>query len=231
MLYVSYGEQQIFFDLEFRDRKTIAIEVLPDATVVVKAPWGTAIVDVKAVVEKRSRWIVKNKKYFEQFLPQTPPREYVIGETHLYLGRQYRLKFVEQEEEGVKIKGGYLIVYGKENSSAYMKAVLGTWYYKRALKKFEEAYQEVYPLFRRYSIVQPTLKLMRMKNRWGSCTVTDTIRLNPELIKVSKKCIEYVIIHELCHLIEKNHSKRFYELMGDILPDWQRWKLKLEKSL
>lgn len=231
MLYVVYGTQQIFFDLVHQNRKTFAIEVHPDATVVVKAPWGTSMDEVKAIVEKRSRWIVKNKKYFEQFLPQTPPREYVVGETHLYLGRQYRLKFIEQQEEEIKIKRGYLIVYGKENNSSAIKRLLGAWYYQRALNKFEEVYQEVYPLFKNYSIVQPTLRLMRMKNRWGSCTITDTIRLNPELIKVSRKCIAYVIIHELCHLIEKNHSKRFYELLGSIMPDWQRWKLKLEKSL
>lgn len=231
MFYVEYGEQQIFFDLEFRERKTVAIEVNPDATVVVKAPLGTSIEAVRAVVEKRSRWIVKNQAYFEQFLPQTPPREYVIGETHLYLGRKYQLKFVVQEKEEVKIIGGHLVVYGREQSSAYIKAALGAWYYKRALKKLDEAYKQVYPLFKSYGISQPSVKLMRMKNRWGSCTVTDIIRLNPELIKVSMKCIEYVLIHELCHLIEKNHSKRFYELMSVIMPDWQRWKLKLEKSL
>ncbi|MCA4792685.1 M48 family metallopeptidase [Myroides odoratimimus] len=231
MLYVEYGSQQIYFDLEFRDRKTIAIEVNPDATVVVKAPIGSNIDEVKAVVERRSRWIVKSQLYFEQFLPQTPPREYVIGETHLYLGRSYRLKFVEQEEEAVKIIGGHLVVYGKEQSSEYIKAALGGWYYSRAMRKFSEAYKQVYPLFDKYAITHPVIKLMRMKNRWGSCTVTDTIRLNPELIKVSMKCIEYVLIHELCHLIEPNHSKRFYAVLSDIMPDWQRWKLKLEKSL
>ena len=89
---ISYGSHKFDVRVEYRDRKTMAISVLPDSSIVAVAPMGTALEDIQQRLRKRARWIKKQVDYFTQFKPLTPPRQFVAGETHLYAGRQYRLK-------------------------------------------------------------------------------------------------------------------------------------------
>lgn len=229
MHHIQYGTKQITFSIANRKRKSIAVEVHPDTSVQIKAPLDCHLDDIKKVVSKRSKWIITQQKFFEQFLPETPKREYVPGETHCYLGRKYILKIIVSSENKVKLQGGFLIVYTTSSSEEQVKHLLTEWYYKRALKVFKKAYEEAFQKFNQYSIPKPEMKIKRMKKRWGSYTPSGNILINPEIIKTASVCIEYVLIHELCHLIERNHSKRFYNLLTQIAPDWQRWKLKLEK--
>ena len=229
MHHIQYGTKQIKFSSANRKRKSIAIEVHPDTSVQIKAPLDCQLEDIKKVVSKRSKWIITQQKFFEQFLPETPKREYVPGETHYYLGRKYILKIVVSNENKIKLQGGFLIVYVTNSSEEQVKHLLTEWYYKRALKVFDKVYDEAFQKFNQFSIQKPEMQIKRMKKRWGSYTPTGNILINPELIKAATVCIEYVMTHELCHLIERNHSKRFYNLLTQIAPDWQRWKLKLEK--
>ncbi|RTZ03575.1 M48 family peptidase [Flavobacterium bomense] len=226
---IQYGTKQITFSIANRKRKSIAVEVHPDTSVQIKAPLDCQLEDIKRVVTKRSKWIITQQKFFEQFLPETPKREYVAGETHSYLGRKYILKIIISDENKVKLQGGFLAVYSQKNEEEYIKHLLTEWYYKRATKVFEKVYEEAFQKFSQYNIQKPEIQIKRMKKRWGSYTSSGNILINPELIKAATVCIEYVMIHELCHLIERNHSKKFYTLLKKINPDWQRWKLKLEK--
>ena len=226
---IQYGTKQIRFSISNRKRKSIAVEVHPDTSVQIKAPLECSIDDIKRIVSKRSKWIITQQKFFEQFLPETPKREYVPGETHSYLGRKYILKIVISDENKVKLQGGYLVIYSRDSSEENIKHLLTEWYYRRAIKIFEKVYEEAFQKFYQYNIQKQEMQIKRMKKRWGSFTPTGNILINPELIKAATVCIEYVMIHELCHLIERNHSKRFYNLLTQIAPDWQRWKLKLEK--
>ena len=220
MHHIQYGTKEIRFSIASRKRKSIAVEVHPDTTVQIKAPLDCSIDDIKKVVSKRSKWIITQQKFFEQFLPETPKREYVAGETHNYLGRKYLLKIIISEAEKVKLKGGYLEVYVTLNTEDIIKQVLTEWYYKRATKVFEKAYNQAFQKFHQYNIEKPTLQIKRMKKRWGSFTPSGIIVINPELIKAANSCIEYVLIHEICHVIERNHSKKFYQLLEKIAPDW-----------
>lgn len=229
MYYIQYGTKQITFSIANRKRKSIAVEVHPDTSVQIKAPLDCQLEDIKRVVTKRSKWIITQQKFFEQFLPETPKREYVAGETHSYLGRKYILKIIISDENKVKLQGGFLVLYSQKNEEEHIKHLLTEWYYKRATKVFEKVYEEAFQKFIQYNIQKPEIQIKRMKKRWGSYTSSGNILINPELIKAATVCIEYVMIHELCHLIERNHSKKFYTLLGKISPDWQRWKLKLEK--
>lgn len=226
---IQYGTKQITFSIANRKRKSIAVEVHPDTSVQIKAPLDCQLEDIKRVVTKRSKWIITQQKFFEQFLPETPKREYVAGETHSYLGRKYILKIIISDENKVKLQGGFLAVYSQKNEEEYIKHLLTEWYYRRATKVFEKVYEEAFQKFVQYNIQKPEIQIKRMKKRWGSYTSSGNILINPELIKAATVCIEYVMIHELCHLIERNHSKKFYTLLEKINPDWQRWKLKLEK--
>lgn len=229
MHHIQYGTKQITFSISNRKRKSIAVEVHPDTSVQIKAPLDCHFEDIKRIVTKRSKWIITQQKFFEQFLPETPKREYVAGETHSYLGRKYILKIIISDENKVKLQGGFLVVYSQKSEEEQIKHLLTEWYYKRATKVFEKVYEEAIQKFVQYNIQKPEMQIKRMKKRWGSYTSSGNILINPELIKAATVCIEYVMIHELCHLIERNHSKKFYTLLEKINPDWQRWKLKLEK--
>lgn len=228
---LQYGTRKISYSLERKERKTLAIEVHPDTTVAVIAPLGSSNAEIEEKLLKRARWVIKQQQFFEQFLPSTPPREYVPGETHFYLGRKYLLKVQEGEENTVKLKGGELVVVTKNKSPENVKRLLMDWYYSHADRKFDEIYTEALQMFHRYRLKRQPLYLRKMRSRWGSCTAKGKVILNPEIIKAPSKCILYVIVHELCHQIQYNHSKKFYDIQSEIMPDWERWKNRLERIL
>lgn len=229
---VSYGTTDIFFELKRTARKTMAIEVHPDSSILAVAPEKATIEEIKKRILKRSRWILKQQRYFEQFLPRTPKREYVSGETHYYLGRGYVLRVQPGNQNEVKLKGGQLVVTCKNGTSPKTaKNLLASWYYTHAERRFERTLEEAMPLFKSYNIPKPDLEIKRMSKRWGSCNTTDKITINPEIIKAPSKCIEYLIIHEMCHFIEPNHNKRFFKLLSEIMPNWEKWKDRLEQKL
>jgi predicted metal-dependent hydrolase len=104
------------------------------------------------------------------------------------------------------------------------------WYRERAKIKFAEISEPIIQRFKKYNVEPSSLYIQYMENRWGSCTPKGKIILNVELVKASKPCIEYVITHELCHLLHRNHTSAFYQLLATEMPDWERWKNKLEKQ-
>lgn len=228
---VTYGTKTIDFQISRTRRKTLAIEVHPDSTVQLIAPENATLPDIKKKVVKRGRWIVKQQYYFEQFLPHTPLREYVSGETHYYLGKRYVLKVVKDTDKSVKLKGGRLLVSTPDTNNAKVKALMASWYYNHAKRKFQSILDEALLKFKKENIVLERMDIKRMKNRWGSCTNKGVVTLNPELIKAPSKCIEYVILHELCHLSVPNHKKEFYALLENKMPNWKKWKNYLERTL
>ncbi len=197
--------------------------------VMVKAPAGTPIERVKEKVIKKAPWIIKQQSFFLSFQPRTPQRKYISVETHLYLGRQYRLRVKIGKEEYVKFKGKFIEVTASEKSRA--KNLLNDWYLQHARTKFHLIATPHIEKFKKYKVEPSSIVLRDMPTRWGSCTPNGKIILNPELIKAPKGCIEYVIIHELCHLIYHDHTSKFIDLQTKEMPDWEKWKLKLEKLL
>ena len=167
---------------------------------------------------------------FEQFRPLTPARQYISGETHRYLGRQYRLK-LSQGERRVRLVAGFIEVTEPNPDHAAVESALAGWYRQRANIYFKRMLAESLAHFESYELPMPQLKLRQMPTRWGSCTPSGVIHLNPDLIKAPGSCVEYVIIHEICHLINRNHDKTFYELLERVLPDWQRRKQTLEQIM
>lgn len=229
---VKYGTSVIRYSVSRSERKTLAIEVHPDLSVKVVAPQRAELTEIQEKILKRAQWIRKQQHYFEQFLPRTPKREYVSGETHYYLGRQYILRVRKSKEETVKLKGGELIVMtAKTNDTNQVKQTLANWYYHHAFRKFEESITKSLERFKEYKLERPKLVIRRMTRRWGSCTPNKMIILNPEIIKAPSKCIDYVVVHELCHLVHPNHGTGFYVLQDKVMPDNARWKLRLEKLL
>ncbi len=226
---IDFGSKTIDFQLTFSERKSLGITITADMEVIVKAPRDASIERIKEKVRKKAPWIIKQQGYFLSFHPRTPEKKYVSGETHLYLGRQYRLKITEARTNSVHFSGSFFEVQAKQKSSA--KSLLLKWYRERAKIKFVEIAEPWIIRFEKYDVKPEAIYLQEMPKRWGSCTPKGKIILNPELIKAPKPCIEYVIIHELCHLVHPNHTAAFVQLQEKVMPDWQKWKLKLDTLL
>ncbi|MDP1771241.1 MAG: SprT family zinc-dependent metalloprotease [Methylobacter sp.] len=220
---LQFGETEIRFSLNYADRKTLAIHVYPDGQVGVDAPLSTDIEKVYGKVKKRASWILKQQRQFECYPAPLPERCYVSGETHRYLGRQYRLKVTEGLGEAVKLTRGMLQVETHSpQDSLRVQRLLQAWYRSKALTVFAERYAQCIQRVERLGIHHNKgFQLRFMSKRWGSCTGKGIITLNPELIAAPKDCIDYVIIHELCHLKEHNHSQAFYRLLASVMNDWE----------
>ncbi|MFC0875294.1 M48 family metallopeptidase [Saccharicrinis sp. FJH2] len=229
---IKYGNSTIEYYLDFANRKTLGIKVYPDKSVHVIAPNGTSKNKVSGKVYNKAAWILKQQDFFLSFHPITPPRKFVSGETHLYLGKQYRLKLISENKESVKLHGGSIIVYTKDKENkVHVETILKAWFKSKAEQHFNKLFDELVPLSKSFFKGTPTLRHRWMDKRWGSCSPKGEILLNTELIKAPKKCIEYVIIHELCHLAHLNHSAAFYELLNKLSPNWRKTKDELEKLM
>jgi predicted metal-dependent hydrolase len=226
---IQFGSKQIDFRLEYSNRKSLGITVTPEMKVLVKAPTETSIEKVKEKLKKKAPWIIKQQSFFLSFQPKTPARKFIGGETHLYMGRQYRLKVRPGKIEVVKLRGGFIEVVTENRSR--VKQLVSQWYLRNAKTKFYEIAKPLVEQFRKYAVEPNSIVFREMPTRWGSCTPKGKIILNPELIKAPKGCIEYVIIHELCHLVYRDHTQKFIDLQTKEMRDWEKWKLKLEKLL
>ena len=145
------------------------------------------------------------------------------------MGRQYLLKVEIDTIESVKLKGKFIEVKTTDKFNA--KQLVTDWYLHQAGAKLKVIAQELIANFKKYKVEPTSIILREMPTRWGSCTAKGKIILNPELIKAPKGCIEYVIIHELCHLIHHDHTQKFIDLQTTEMPDWEKWKMKLENLL
>lgn len=226
---IEYGSKTIQFQLEFSNRKSLGITVTPEQAVLVKAPIGAKIDVILERVRNKAPWILKQQSYFLSFHPLTPARRYVSGETHLYRGRQYRLTVEVAETESVKLKGRFIVV--KTVDKKRVEKLVKDWYAGLARNTLHEIAKPLIEKFKKYQVEPTSIILREMPTRWGSCTAKGKIILNPELIRAPKPCIEYVIIHELCHLIYHDHTQKFLDLQTKEMPDWEKWKAKLESLL
>lgn len=227
--FIQYGSKRIDFHLEYSERKSLGITVTSELEVLVKSPVGIPADKIKERIYKKAPWILKQQSFFLAFHPKMPARKYISGETHLYMGRQYRLKIIEHSIETVKLKGQFIEVHVLDKSRA--KKLLKDWYVKNAILKFNLIAAPLIEKFRKYKVEPSSFIVREMSKRWGSCTAQGKIILNPELIKAPKGCIEYVIIHELCHLIHHEHNQKFIDLQTKEMPQWEKWKQKLETML
>ncbi|KAF1077462.1 M48 family metallopeptidase [Halodesulfovibrio sp. MK-HDV] len=232
---IAYGDTEFTYQLCFvaskqvdKHRK-ILVHVHPNGLVQVDAPEGANLSEINTAVRKRARWVIEHLEAIAKRNKHILPREYVSGETVFYLGRRYVLKVLRNDDKPtVKLKRGQLVVEGTGLDTAdAVKKLLKKWYRTRAAEVFK----------RRLTMVvdkciwckqEPEWKLLTMKRQWGSCSPSGTLSLNPHLVKAPTECIDYVLLHELCHLQEHNHSPRFYNLLSRQMPHWQSVKTRLD---
>lgn len=226
---IQYGATSINYVIEFVQRKTLRICVNPDGSVDVKAPISASLEQIRQKVHKRAAWILRQKRFFDSFGTPTTKRQYISGESHLYLGRQYMLRVKESQTNAVHYQNNMIEIDCRHKKDAGL--LLQTWYRQRANIKFQEYAKPILERFLSYGVAPQSFSVKKMEKRWGYCTIDGKIFLNPRLICAPRCCIEYVITHELCHLIYRSHNKNFYALLTKEMPHWERWKNKLERIM
>ncbi|MEO8723587.1 MAG: SprT family zinc-dependent metalloprotease [Sphingobium sp.] len=229
---LRYGDRSTEYHVATADRLTakILIHVHPNGIVEVEAPPNRAAAVVQAAVQKRARWIFDNLDSAKDARAYALPREYIGGETHFYLGRRYRLLVREERTapSSVKLVRGCIEIVAPVVDQAAIKRRLRHWYRVRAQDYFRRRLDHIAASIDWLS-VSPPMKLVPMEHQWGSCSPTGSIHLNPALIRAPRHCIDYVLLHELCHLREHNHSKKFYALLSKHDSHWVDTKAELDR--
>lgn len=223
----SYGKYKYNYQLLRLNRKTFSLVVLPDLSIIVRSPFIAKQFEIDKFLTKRWMWLEEQLKYFKKYQHKKTEKEYMSGESFLYLGRQYKLMVRAAMVNLVSLSKGVLTCYTSDSMST--KELLDSWYLDRAKIIFNERYNEVFKNFNYKE--KPKLTIRKMSRRWGSFNRGKNIILNPLLIQASKDCIDYVITHELCHVKYKDHSKTFYKLLSIKYPGWEVVKEKLEMRL
>lgn len=227
--YIWYGEEKIFYSIKDKksSKRSISIKVTPELNVEVIAPTGADKFEINEAVNKRARWIYTQLRAFKEQSKYCLSKRYVSGESHRYLGKQYQLKIHTASVNNVKLLRGKIEVFTKSKDINSISSLLFAWYVEKAKILFERRLRLVCEQALWVNDI-PLFKVHKMDKQWGSCTPQGAIILNPHLVKAPTKCIDYVILHELCHLVEHNHSDRFYRLLTQVMPDWQDAKTKLD---
>lgn len=229
---LHYGSEVVHFAVRrqpLRGNHSIAIHVEPEGTVLVDAPADASSASILAAVRKRSRWIQRHVGRSLLRRAHVLPREYVSGESVMYLGRRYRLKVISgaAADVNVKLLGGYLEVRLRAFTPVLARDALEQWFRARARVVFAERMDSVLSELR-WMPCAPAARLQAMKVQWGSCSPSGRLTLNPWLVKAPRDCIDYVILHELCHLKEHNHGPRFFKLLDKHMPSWRERKKRLD---
>ncbi len=233
---VQYGREEIRYEVITRPkRRTLGIEVHPDGKVLVLAPSNCDEITIEDKMRHRARWISRQLRTFKSYEPRTTPRQYLAGESHRYLGRQYRLRLVVRVEipkPTVKLMRGELIISGpRKLLRAKIRELLRGWYLERARELYQRVLLESVGAFGRRIPAAPRIAVREMRGRWGSLSERGLMTLNAQLIQAPRLCIEYVIVHELCHTLYRNHGPAFFRMLKLRMPDWEQRKQKLERAV
>lgn len=232
MYSIDYGNEEIKFTLTRKDVKNINLRVNPNLEVLVSANDSVPLDFIKGFVLSKAKWIENRLDYYKKTQDiKQGEKEYVSGEAFRYLGRQYRLKVFESDEERVKYYRGYIHLYIKRLKDFNKKELLiEKWYEERSQIIFKDSLDRMYERVKSYDIEYPQLDIRKMSSRWGSCySENKKIILNSSLIKAPKDCIDYVVLHELIHFKYKNHTNDFYRLLDILMPDWMEKKKILDE--
>ncbi len=219
---VRFGSAVIAYEPAWRERRDVEITVHPDLRVTVLCPAGRSPVAVDAVVLRKAPWILRQQLRFQDLHPLPTEPRFVAGETFRYLGRQYRLKLDEGSEPRVVLSRPYLrVVVPDVRDHAEVGKMIDRWRRARAAAVFAEHVEAIVMRCPWLGPRPETLRVRTMACRWGSCSASGVITLNPALVSAHPSCIEYVVAHELCHRKVMKHDQRFYRLLGRVVPDWQ----------
>lgn len=231
---VSIDDTEIDYQLERKPVKNLNLRIRKDGSIFVSANELISQEKVDEFVLSKGTYIISALKHFEElahFQPQ--PKQYVSGETFYIQGRGLRLKVSEGTKDLIEADGVYIYLQVKCTDDTLKKQRIVTRFLDGQCKDvFGEVIEQTYPIFHKYGVAAPTLRIRDMDTRWGSCiSKKGVITLNKRLLEAPRNCIEYVVMHEFCHFIHPNHSKQFYNFLTMLMPDWRERKNTLDKSV
>lgn len=232
---IHHGDQQIPYEIikTNKIRKRLTIKVSRKLQVSAHAPIKMNDKEIHAFVHNKSSWIFKKLQEFKQTEAEKlaiADKEYINGESHYYLGQSYLLDICIEKGAmpSVFIVENKLKIMLSQPNSNLVKALMQRFYQQQAQQVFVERLQYLISLTSWVKIF-PELKISAMKTRWGTCSSKGKITMNYRLIKAPVECIDYVLLHELCHLKVMNHSNKFYQLLVSVLPDWPKKEKQLRE--
>lgn len=228
---VSFEYGEICYHLERKPVKNLNLRIYKDGSVSVSANRKVPVSQIDSFVISKGRFIFSAQKKFAEMAQYAPqPKQYVSGETFYLQGRELRLNLEKSAADVISSDGRYLFLRVTDPCDFAKKQKLITKYFDEQCNiVFSQIMLEFYPIFQKYGVAMPELRIRNMKTRWGSCLVKKgIITLNKRLLETPHICIEYVIMHEFCHLIHPNHSKYFYDFLSMQMPDWKERKKTLD---
>lgn len=209
---------QLEYIVKYSDRKTLNITVERDRSIVVRAPKSLSSERIKEMVYEKRQWIKEKMNHIQKYPLNYSPKEFVSGETLLYLGKNYQLLIKEEDFDGVEFNQRFMISKSHQQESNRLFKV---WYKIKAQEKLT-------PLAKKYAknlgVEFNECKVSEMKYRWASCTPKNNIIFNWRIIKAPMYVVEYLVAHELVHLIENNHTQRFWHILSIQIPNYEKAK-------
>jgi predicted metal-dependent hydrolase len=228
----THNIQDIEFEVVYSRRRTLGISVLPDSSVIVRVPYLTSFKTIKRIVQEKSGWIIRHRDNYKKKDLSKLSRLYANGESHLFRGNESVLKIEKSHKAYIRFYDNNIELGLEETENTMViKRLLYIGYKNKAMIIFPELMSKVLEKYEVQMFKPAGLVIRTMKRRWGSCSNKGIITLSTELIKLPDLLIEYVIIHELCHLKHHNHGEGYYKLLTELFPDWKIVRKELRKYL
>lgn len=227
----SIGLTPVTLFVTFMARRTVTMTIISSGELNFKAPHAMTMEEVLKLLKSKESLILRKIHEYEKKSKNHITRSYEDGATHLLLGEKFTLSvIISKQKIAPKLENGILTLYAP--SPEKVEIALKQWYRNSSIAVFSEIISPyVSDFMNKYGKMPNSIDYKYVKSYWGICTHKGDIRINIELMRAPKECVEYIIAHELCHLVQQNHSARFYQLLTQFMPDWKERKILLEKSI
>lgn len=225
--------REILYSLERKPVRNLNLRVRKDGRVYVSADAYIPCGEIDAFVVSKAPYIQKALDHFHEMAQYRPqPKQYVSGETFTILGRGLRLQVTQAAKESISADGIYIQLGVRDLHNIERKRrIVNRFLDQQCRMVFCDVMDMLYPSFQKYGVQRPSLRIRDMETRWGSCLAKKgIITLNKRLLEAPRHCIEYVVMHELCHMVHPNHSRQFYVFLTMLMPDWKERKQYLDKT-
>jgi predicted metal-dependent hydrolase len=209
---------QIEYSIQYSNRKTLSIIVERDRSVVVRAPLNTSKEVIDKEISKRKFLLFQKINHPQKYVTPKPRKEFVSGESLLFLGKHHKLEVVQEQIDGIEFGNEFFI---SKFNQVQAEKLFKDWYFKQAEEKI---IPKVHFHAKNLGVNFNVIKILDLKFRWGSCTPKDNINFNWRLIKAPFYVIDYIIVHELSHLLESNHTPAFWNIVSVQLPHYNKAK-------
>ncbi len=217
---IQFGDITIEYDVIYSKRKTLEISIKPPGIITVRVPNYLSEAQIENSVRNKGKWIMQKLHILSKQDAAPINREYVSGETFMYMGRYYELKVVLEEsliKPEVKLDKENVILTTPTNDKDIMRQLIESWYKQKALETITKRIEYYGGYFK---LKPSSIKIKNQKTRWGSCNYKNDLCFNYKLIMAPCDVLDYVVVHEMCHMEHKNHSKNFWNEVASIIPDY-----------